>query len=458
MATITSPTYDPASTAAALAQKYVAGSQQMLTASTNQASATVKGLNDLSSALSAFQSSLNSLTGLNKSLFSQSASFSDTTVGTATASASAAPGSYSFVVEQLATASQFAYSGLADGANTGKLTIKLGTGPGFQVDLTAANTDGNATLTVRELAAAINGATGNTSLVSASVVTVDGNPQLVLSARNTGTDNKISLDTSLVSGPLKAALDNTANVKETVIAKDAIVWLGAQGSGTKIVQGSNTFSNIDGVKMTFNKTSATPVTLTVAADSSATTTNVQAFVDAYNKLKSAVDAMVSPGDPASGKAGGVFSGDSGIRALQSRLVSLLRSTADGSLANYGIIGARNGTLTLDNARLTKGLAADPNGLDAMIGSAGGTTATGIAGKLDAYIKEWNNSINGQIKTRKEAVSKLQIDLTARQDLLDKRYDSAYQRYLLQFTELQNVQSRMTSNSSMFDALFGNNKD
>ena len=56
------------------------------------------------------------------------------------------------------------------------------------------------------------------------------------------------------------------------------------------------------------------------------------------------------------------------------------------------------------------------------------------------------------------MSKLQLELTSRQDLLDKQYDTAYNRYLMQFTQLQTVQSLMTNNSSMFDALFGNDKD
>ena len=35
-----------------------------------------------------------------------------------------------------------------------------------------------------------------------------------------------------------------------------------------------------------------------------TASNVQAFVDAYNKLKSAIDAMVDPGDPAHNQTAG----------------------------------------------------------------------------------------------------------------------------------------------------------
>lgn len=483
MATISSPTYDPASTAAALADKYISANQQILTARTSQANATNKGLNDLSSALSAFQSSLASLTGLNKTLFSQGATFSDTSIGSAKASAGAAAGTYSFVVEQLATASQMTYGGLTDGAHGGTLKVELGrsvavdpvtgettvsTASAFDVDLDAGDTDGDGILTVRELAAAINGASGNTSLVSASVVTINGNAQLVLTAKNTGASSAISLDASAVVdtsdatavSTLKTALETTANIKQTIAAQDAIVWLGAKDTGAKMEQASNTFTNIDGVTMTFTKASATPVTLNVGADNTATTANVQAFIDAYNKLKGTVDAMLSPGDPSKGKASGVFAADSGVRALQSRLVSMLRGGAAGSasLAGYGITTTRQGTLTLDSARLSKALAADPNGLDALIGSSASSAPRGIAGQLDTYLKQWSSSTNGQIKQRKEAVSRIQTDLTSRQVQLDRQYDAAYQRYLMQFTQLQALQGQMTSNSSLFDALFSNSDD
>ncbi|MGG7607536.1 flagellar filament capping protein FliD [Massilia sp. BKSP1R2A-1] len=456
---INSPTYDPASTAAALADKYISGARQVLDARTDRADATSKGLRDLSSALSAYQSALSSLTGLNKTMFAQSAAFSDTSVGTATATAAAAAGSYSFFVEKLATANQVSYSNLpsSPAAAGGKLVVRSSSAS-FEIDITGADADHDNTVTVRELAAAINGASSN-SLASASVVTVGGVQQLMLTSKNTGVANAVTLDASLVGdAALKTALTTPANVKTVSAAQDAVVWLGAQTTGTRIEQATNTFNVIDGVKMTFTKTTTTPVTLTVAADSGATTANVQSFVDAYNKLKTALDTMIAPGDAAKGVAAGSLSGDSGIVALRDRLISILRPVGADSLANYGITANRQGTLSVDATRLTKALATKPAGLDAIIGTSAGSTPTGLAGKLDAYLKTWTNASTGQIKSRREAVDKTQVELTSRQSLLDKQYDTAYQRYLLQFTQLQAMQSQMSSNSSMFDALFASDKD
>lgn len=449
-------TYDPATTAQALAQAFTAGRQSLLTRQSDAATATEKGLTALSSALSTFQTSLLGLTGSNKTITANSAVFSDTAIASASASATAAAGTYTFFVEQVASAHKISYSGLTDFAGGGSLTLGSGSNS-FTLDLST-----KANWTVRDLAAAINGDTKNTSISASVVTTSTGVSELVLTAKATGEANAITVTpsgaTSGIDAKLAAKLGAAPN--ELTEALDAIVHVGSE-AGTPIKQASNAFNVIDGVTMTVTKAQASgssPVTLTVASDTSKTTANAQAFVDAYNKLKSAVDALVSPGDPTGGSAAGAFAGDSGVRALRDRLVSIVRNTGGTTLASFGIIANRDGTLGVDNTRLTKALAANPTGLDTLIGSTATGSASGIAGQLDAYLDLWSDSAKGQIQSRRDAVSKLQIDLTSRQTTLDKQYDSAYARYLAQFTQLQTVQSNMSYNTSLFDALFSSDKD
>jgi flagellar hook-associated protein 2 len=469
MSSITAPTYDPTSTATALAQKTTASAQQILSGQTSAASATSTALSKLGSAISAFQTSLSSLAGIGKSMLAQTATLSDTSIGTATAKPLASSGSYSLFVQQLATASQVSYNNLTDGRTPGgSLTVKLSdetagatsTPATFAVDLSAggADTDKDGKLSIREVAAAINRAGGNNGKVSAGVVTIGTEARLVLTSKNTGVANTVSLD---ASGVADASLKTGLGVRSVVTAaRDAIVLLGGKSSTTAITQASNTFTNIDGVSMTFTRAQApteNDITLKVAGDSSGTASNVQAFVDAYNKLKSTIDTMVDPGDPASAKAAGAFAHDAGIRSLQDRLVSMLRSTGTTSLASYGIMATRDGTLSVDSTRLNKQLAVNPTGLDALIGSSSTSSPSGVAGSLNTYLNVWSNSANGQLKQRTAATNKLQSTLTQRQSDLDAQYDAAYGRYLKQFTDLQALQSTMNSNVSMFDALFSNDK-
>ncbi|WP_075794950.1 flagellar filament capping protein FliD [Massilia putida] len=466
MSTITAPAYDPTTTATAMAQKFVAEPQQQITNQTAVANATASALTTLGSAISAFQTSLASLTGLNSSMLAQSAVLSDTTVGTATAKPLAATGTYSLFVQQLATASQVSYNGLSDGRTPGgtlKVTLSnestATTTATFNVDLSAASadTDGDGKLSIAEVAAAINRSSGNAGLVSAGVVTIGTDTRLVLTSKNTGVANTVSLDPSLVTdATLKTGLGTRTIVNA---AQDAIVLFGGK-TGTPMQQSSNTFTNINGVTATFTRgqsASENPITLTVNSDTAGTTKNVQSFVDAYNKLKTTIDSLVDPGNPSSNKAAGAFASDSGIKALQSRLVDLLRPTGSLSLAAYGITANRDGTLALDSTRLTKQLASNPNGLDQLIGSSSISSPTGIAGNLTTYLNQWSNSTTGQIQQRTNANTKLQSDLSKRQTDLSAQYDIAYQRYLKQFTALQTLQSTMNSNLSMFDAMFGSNK-
>lgn len=462
---ITAPTYDPTSTATALAQKTTTDAQAQLTSQTNAANATATALTQLGSAISTFQTSLSTLAGLGHSILAQSATVSDTTVASATAKSTAADGTYSLFVQQLATVGQVSYNSLSDGATPGgTLTVNLAneststSTASFNVDLSsAADSDGDGKLSIREVAAAINKASGNTGLVSAGVVTIGTDVRLVLTSKNTGVANTISLDASGVTDTTLQTGLSATNRSIVTAAQDATVLLGGK-TGTPITQSSNTFTNIDGVSFTISRAQSStenPITLTVANDPGKTTANVQAFIDAYNKLKSTVDGMLDPGDPTSNKAAGAFANDSGVQALQSRLVSLLRPTAGGlSLASYGITATRDGTLQLDSGRLASQLASNPDGLDQLMGSAAASNSTGVLGGLNTYLNQWSDSATGQIQQRRSANTKLQSDLSKRQDDLNTRYDAAYQRYLKQFTDLQTLQAQMNSNVSIFNAIFG----
>jgi len=460
--TISSPTYDPTTMATSLAQKYTASAQTQLTNRTNAANATAKGLTDLGTAINAFQTSLSSLTGLGQSIVGQSAVFSDTTIGTATAGAKATSGSYSFFVEQIAQPSRISYDNIpnATASDGGSIDINIGGVKAFSVAMAPASTDGDGIVTPRELAAAINNASDNKGRVIASVITVGNNvQQLVLASRDTGLANTVSLDASALpnGSSLKAALD-PAQAKTLTTASDAIIWLGAQNTGTKIQQASNTFTGIDGVNITFAKASTVdPVTLTVGTSPSMTLTNVQNFVDTFNKLKKAIDGMLDAGDPSKNKAAGVFASDSGVESLRSRLIGALRPVGATSLATYGITAQRDGTLSVDNTRLTKALAANPKGLDTLFGSTAASGKSGIAGALDDYLDKWSDLTTGQLQQRQKAADRLQTTLASRQTDLDNQYNAAYARYLDQFTKLQALQSQMTNNSSLFDALFSSDK-
>lgn len=451
-------TYDPTSTATALAQAYTADQQTSITNDTATATATANALTTLNNALTAFDTSVTNLSS-QSSILANTATFSDTTVGSATADPTAVAGSYSFFVQQLATAGQVSYSGLSNttAAGSGNLTVTLADGNSFSIDLASADTNHDGTLSPQEIAAAINVAAQNNSQVTASTLNVNGSTTLVLTSNATGAQNAASLDTSgVTNATLKAALDG--GQKTLVTAQDAIAWVGPQNTGTEIQQASNTFNVVSGVAMTFTKAQTAgdaPVTLTVGTDSTTTAANVQSFVTAFNTLQGVLNTLTSEGNPTNSVAAGPFADDSGLLALQSQLNNLVRTSVGGqSLVNYGISGQTDGTLTLDTTRLAKAVAANPTGLNNIFGNATLGNETGVLGNIDTLMNQWTNAATGVIVERQSAVTAQQKSIADRQTDLDNQYNDAYARYLAEFTALQTLQSQMTSNTNLFTALFG----
>lgn len=447
--------FDPASTAASLATAYTQAAQAQLTAQTQRAQAQSTGLTKLQSALQAFDSAVSTLSG-KKTMVQHAATFANASVGTATTSAKAQPGSYPLFVEQVATAHQVVFTDLpaVPVPVTGTLSITQGGVAAFDVNFATADLDNNGTLSQAEMARAINSAADNKGKVTASVMTVGSTTQLVLSSAATGASGAIGIDASTISdAALKAKLGAGTTLVE---AKDAIVWLGAKDTGVKLQQASNTFTAIEGVSMTFTQAMAAgsaPTTLTVAGDSAGTATNVQNFVDAFNTLKSTLDTLTSAGRVSDGVAAGTFASDASIRALRTRLNDMVRQQVGGvRLADFGVAADRNGKLTLDKTKLQTKLDAAPDSLNTLFGSASSTASSGLLGAMDKYMDVWLNSVDGQIKRRQESVQSVQKAATERQTRLDNQYDNAYQRYLKQFTVLQNLQAQMAETSSMFDAM------
>ncbi|MGQ3110815.1 flagellar filament capping protein FliD, partial [Aeromicrobium sp.] len=255
-----------------------------------------------------------------------SATVAGSSGATGTASATAQPGTYSFFVEAVASNHQIAFADLpaVPVATGGPLVIQQADGSSFNVNLLMADADGNGTISQTEIARAINQASGNAGKVTAQVVNTGNGSQLILSSGASGEDGAITVDASgLPAGALKDALSATPN--ELAQARDAVVWLGDQGTGVRIQQASNTVTAIDGVTLSLTRAMSTgdaPATLTVAADEAGTADNVRSFVTAFNTLQGIINDLTKTDINAASR--GVFASDSSVRALRTRLNDIVR--------------------------------------------------------------------------------------------------------------------------------------
>lgn len=446
---------NPSLLATQLAAAYTQPTRTRLDAQAKSAQALSTALSKLQSALTTFESALSSLSGT-KGLVQYSASFSTPDYGSVSASATAQAGTYSLFVEQIATAHQLAFQDLpaVSAASPGKLAVQLADGTGFEVDFATGDLNGDGTLSQSEIARAINLAPDNKGQVTAMLVTTGGQTQLILSSANTGEGGRITLDTgNLQDAGLKTVFDADT---ELTPAHDAIVWLGNKDTGIKLQQASNTFTAIPGVSMTFTKAMQAgdaSLTLTVTRDDSATTENVRRFVDAFNTLNKTLDSLTAAGNPQEGVAASAFASDAGVRALRNSLNSIIREEFDGlRLMDFGISADRYGVLSIDQSRLEKKLAEQPEALNTLFGNTSLTASSGLLGRLDKYLDSWLSSANGQIKRRRDSLQNIQDRINARQARLDEQYSKAYERYLFQFTKLQALQSQMGQTMDMFASL------
>ncbi len=188
----------------------------------------------------------------------RTASVSDASIFTATASKSAQPGQTQIEVLSLARAQKLGSDAFASSSalvGAGDMTFTVGSNS-FTVTATAT-TPWRSCATRSQVRAAIVG-------VGATLVAEDGGTRMVLTARNTGTANAVGVSTSLTNfSELQSATDSQVKV-----------------DGYTRTSAYNYVSNVvDGVSISLNKASVgTKVTVTVAADDSAANT-------AVNKLR-----------------------------------------------------------------------------------------------------------------------------------------------------------------------------
>lgn len=406
--------------------------------------AQLSAVTSLETALKTFGSAVKGLKGADKSVLTNTATFSSEGFASAKVGTKAVAGNYQFFVEQLASAHQVALEGLTDAdiPTSGNLVIGQGAAS-FSIDLNNIDSDNSGSNSLAELAAAINAASDNTG-VNATLVRSNGNVSLVLASEKTGAANAINLSTT---GVAAGVFDTATNApRELSAAKDVRVRLGGE-NGMLLTNASNTFDNIiDGVSMSFTKAHAAgeqPLSVTVARDDKATKDKVQGFVTAINNLLGTFDSLTASGGE--NAARGVLAGDASIRSIEGMLNKVLRTEFGGTtLMQMGIVADRYGKLTIDSTRFEKAIAANPESLDKLFNA-----KDGLLDSLDKNTAVYTTGPNNLMKARKESLNTMMRRVDDQFDGIQKQYDNYYTRYLKQYTNMMQTMSAMEQTYGMF---------
>jgi flagellar hook-associated protein 2 len=414
----------------ALVNAKQAGPQAQITNQATQTTALLTGLASLQSGLTSLQSALAALT--QTSTFSSfSATLADSTLGTTSTMSNAQAGSYTLDVTQLATAQKRSSDALDKTAAIGSGTLSIGVGAN------SFNLNVSATDTLSDIAANINGASGNPG-VTATVVYGAGGAQLLLSSSKTGVANGFTISASGDSSAGLGALAGQLATAGSNEAQDAKLSL----DGIAISSASNSVSGaIDGVTINLAKTGSTQ--LTVSQDNSAATKAVQDFVSAYNSYVGTVGTLSSY-DAASGNAG-VLLGDSMLTSVQRQISAVLGSrvagNSIGSLAALGVTRQPDGTMAVDGTRLASALNSNPGAVKDLF-----TGPKGYATQLNTTLTAFTSS-SGVLATRQQSLNDSLTKLSTQQTQLNARM-SVYQSQLLkQYTALDTMMSQLNNTSS-----------
>ncbi len=387
------------------------------------------------------------------SLFDRSsASVSDETVLTATASSTATPGTYQIQVTRLAQSHQLVSKAAKAVASTttdivsgssATFTFRVGSGADQTVAL-------GATATLEDLRDQINdlGAGVTASIINAGSDTTPAY-RLVLTSTSTGAGNAITIVTDETDLDLTNG-SGTGGTDTLQAAQDAEVIVGSSSTVTLTRSGNVLTDAINGVTLTIKDTGT--VQVSVERDGNAVKSNIMALATAYNDVVKFINERTTY--DAVTKKGGNFFNEPTVRTVLSQVRTALSATVSGAstFSTVGEIGfktERDGTITVDEAKLSAAINENYAAVKTLFITQGGVT--GIAQLIVDAVDRLDDIEFGSITLRKQGLTKTIVDLTGE---IAKKEDALAlyeERLKRQYAALDALLRQLSSQSSFLTA-------
>jgi flagellar hook-associated protein 2 len=398
-------------------------------------------LTTVSSTLASLKSSTQALS-LSTDFNKRTVSSSDTTVLTAAVDSSAQSGVYNVSVSSLAKAkslqSSTSYSSTTATIGTGTLSITVGS-TATSVTIDATNN------TLAGLKDAIN---NSGAAVTASIVNVSSGstPQysLVVQGKNTGIANDVTIASSLAGGSDPFTGGGTV-VQAAADAQFSV-------NGLSLSRSSNTISDaIPGVTLSLLKDGGASSSVTVASDTATIKSNIKKFVDAYNAVAKIASDQFSL-DPTTGRQG-ALAGESVMRSVVSRLRSALavagaNDTGPRTLSDIGISFQRDGSLAVDDAKLSSALESNLTAVSKLFLSAQDGIGKRIPKAVDSFIATGIGSLSSRVDGLGKAITDIDTKIASE----EKRIATYQQNLTDQFSSLEKLVSGLQTQSQYLTGL------
>ena len=362
------------------------------------------------------------------------ATSSDDSHASVVVSGSAAAATHSLRVDTLAraqvtTSRTFASSG-AGVAGTGSVDITTSAG--------TKSVSWTATDTLQDIADRINAADAAST---ASVVYDGTNYRLVATARQPGVANA----PTYTDGGAGLGWSAPANV--TIAASDARFTL----DGIAMTRSTNLVADAaSGMTLTLKRAHAvgeTDTIVDVSSDGDAVKTKVKDVVDAFNTAANLVTSQLSYSGVTKG-AGTLF-GDSTLRQLQLAMNKAATDSHGGkTLAGLGITFDRSGRLTIDDAKLSAALTADPRAAERLF------VDGGLGTKLGDLADQYARSGDGILAAKGKSLDSQAASYQKQIDRIEDAATKVGERLRDQFTKLEKALSTMQQQSARLTAILG----
>ncbi|HEY2899069.1 MAG TPA: flagellar filament capping protein FliD [Polyangia bacterium] len=352
---------------------------------------------------------------------------------TATPAANASPSSHTISVQNLATAAQQRSTAFSDSSSPvrgGTLEVKVqGTSYG-----TITIGDGES---LQDVASDLQtlGAPINVSVLT----TGTGSTYLSVTNKDTGyTTGAASgaLQLNEVTDPL-ATQGKALGFTSSHTATNAEFTV----DNLAFVRQSNTVTDvIDGTTLALRGKSNTDEQMTTDVDTTATASNLQKFVDAYNALITTVAKDQTIPDGSTRDA--TLSGDSTARDLVSSLQSIMTNTVSGlggvrTLADLGLkTNFQDGTLSIDTTKLATAISIDPTAVNKIFND----PLTGISAQAFDLSEKFTSVVDGVFTTRTNGLNDQIKQMDTDAESLQERIDSYKANLQTQFTAMEELVS------------------
>ncbi|HVR60329.1 MAG TPA: flagellar filament capping protein FliD, partial [Polyangia bacterium] len=177
---------------------------------------------------------------------------------------------------------------------------------------------------------------------------------------------------------------------------------------------------------------------TMDYDTSATASNLQKFVDAYNDIVTTIAKDQTVGSD--GNRDSTLAGDSTMRSLLTSLQSVLTTQVSGlssvrTMADLGLkTNYQDGTLSIDSTRLSNAIQTDASAVNTIFSN----TVSGVSAQAFDLQQKFTDVIDGIFTTRTNGLNSTIKQMDTDAENMQTRLDAYKNNLITQFTAMEQL--------------------